>query len=243
MSETYWLTPLIFAVAALYSSVGHGGASGYLAAMALAGLPPAAMKPASLALNILVSGIGTLRFAREKLVDWRTLTPFVITSIPCAYLGGTIELPPKLYKYIVGVMLLAAAFELARSARKVHDDPTPVPFALALGIGALIGLLAGLTGTGGGIFLSPVLLFAGWTGTRLTSGVAAAFILANSVSGLAGATFTWAALPEALPVWLIAAAAGGLLGTHLGARVLPLYAVRYALSAVLVIAGAKLILT
>ncbi len=243
MSETYWLTPLIFAAAVLYSSVGHAGASGYLAAMALAGLAPESMRPAALALNILVASIGTFRYARAGLVDWRTLYPFVITSIPFAYLGGSIKLSPQIYKYAVGAMLIAAAFELARSARKVHADATPVPFVLALAIGAVIGLLAGLTGTGGGIFLSPILLFAGWTGTRLASGVAAAFILANSTAGLAGATITWAALPEGLPIWLAAAAVGGLIGAHLGARVLPLYAVRYALSAVLVIAGAKLILT
>lgn len=113
----------------------------------------------------------------------------------------------------------------------------------ALLVGAVIGLLAGLTGTGGGIFLSPVLLFAGWAGTRPTSGISAAFILCNSIAGLAGATFSWAELPNGLLLWLAAAALGGLVGTQLGSRVLPVFAVRYALAAVLVVAGGKLILT
>lgn len=243
MSEPIWLTLLIFAAAVLYSSVGHAGASGYLAAMALAGMAPDAMRPTALALNILVASIGTFRYARAGLVDWRMLWPFAVTSVPAAFVAGSIKLPPQLYKYALGAALFIAAFELARSARKVHDNPTPVPLVTALVVGALIGALAGLTGTGGGIFLSPLLLFAGWTGTRLASGVAAAFILVNSIAGLAGATINWAALPTDLPIWLAAAAIGGLIGTQLGSRVLPLYGVRYALSAVLVVAGAKLIFT
>jgi len=112
----------------------------------------------------------------------------------------------------------------------------------ALGIGAVIGLLSGLTGTGGGIFLSPVLLFLGWARTRMTSGVSAAFILLNSIAALAGTTFALSALPPAIPLWLLAATVGGLLGTQLGTRILPIPALRYALSLVLVIAGAKLLL-
>jgi hypothetical protein len=226
----------------LYSSVGHAGASGYLAAMALMGLAPETMRPTALALNILVASIATVRYARAGQFEWRTFYPFVLTSVPFAFLGGSLQLPSPVYRGAVGVILLIAALELVRSARKAHDGDRYAPVVPALVVGAVIGLLSGLTGTGGGIFLSPVLLFAGWAGTRPTSGISAAFILCNSVAGLAGATSGWAALPDSLPIWLTAAALGGLVGTRLGSRVLPVYAVRYALAAVLVIAGGKLVL-
>jgi uncharacterized protein len=239
------LTALIFLAAALYSSVGHAGASGYLAAMAFIGLAPEAMRPTALALNILVASIATVRYARAGHFEWRTFYPFVVASVPFAFLGGTLQLPSHVYKTVVGVILLIAAVELIRSARKAFETEghRHAPMIPALLVGAAIGLLSGLTGTGGGIFLSPVMLFAGWAGTRRTSGVSAAFILCNSVAGLAGVTTSWAALPDALPVWLVAAALGGLLGTQLGCWVLPVPALRYALAAVLVIAGSKLILT
>ncbi|MBM3518250.1 MAG: sulfite exporter TauE/SafE family protein [Alphaproteobacteria bacterium] len=243
MTEDLALAGLIFLAATLYSSVGHAGASGYLAAMALVGLAPEAMRPAALALNILVATIATLRYARAGYFSWRTFLPFALASTPFAFVGGWIELPSSVYRPVVGGMLLIAAGELARSARKAPEstrDRHPPPLAAAA-IGAAIGLLAGLTGTGGGIFLSPVLLLAGWTATRNASGVAAAFILCNSVAGLLGATVSWATLPEALPLWLATAAAGGLIGTQLGIRALPVFALRYALAAVLVIAAAKLV--
>jgi len=241
--ESIALTVLIFLAAVLYSSVGHAGASGYLAAMALMGLAPETMRPTALALNILVATIATFRYARAGHFEWRTFYPFVLTSAPLAFLGGSLQLPSPVYRAAVGIILLIAALELVRSARREHDSNRHAPIVPALFVGAVIGLLSGLTGTGGGIFLSPVLLFAGWAGTRPTLGISAAFILCNSVAGLAGATFSWAELPDSLPIWLVAAAIGGLLGTQLGGRVLPVYAVRYALAAVLVIAGGKLVLT
>ena len=243
MDEALWLAGLIFLAAVLYSSVGHGGASGYLAAMAFAGIAPETMRVSALALNVLVASIGTIRYARAGYFDWRTLLPFVATSIPFAFIGGSLRLPTDVYRVVVGVILLMAAVELARSARKTTETGKRAPVAGALAVGAGIGLLAGLTGTGGGIFLSPILLLAGWAGTRPTSGISAAFILCNSLAGLAGATVTWAELPPSLPLWLVAAGVGGLLGTQLGSRVLPVYAVRYALALVLVVAGGKLILT
>ena len=243
--ETLSLTALIFLAAVLYSSVGHAGASGYLAAMAFIGLAPEVMRPTALALNILVASIATVRYARAGHFQWRAFYPFVVTSVPFAFLGGALQLPSHVYKTVVGVILLIAAVELIRSAQKAFEPEghRHAPMIPALLTGAAIGLLSGLTGTGGGIFLSPVMLFAGWAETRRTSGVSAPFILCNSVAGLAGVTTSWTALPDALPVWLVAAALGGLLGTHLGCRVLPVPALRYALATILVIAGAKLILT
>jgi uncharacterized membrane protein YfcA len=248
MVEAWELAALILLAAALYSSVGHAGASGYLAAMAIVGLAPETMRPTALALNILVATIATVRYARAGQFDWRTLWPFALASVPAAFLGGMLHLPTTLYRPLVGAILLLAALELVRSARRSAareaDAPqSDVPVLPALLIGAGIGLLSGLTGTGGGIFLSPVLLFLGWAQTRKTSGVSAAFILLNSIAALAGTTFAVSELPPAIPVWLLAATVGALLGTQLGTRLLPIPALRYALSLVLVIAGSKLILT
>jgi uncharacterized membrane protein YfcA len=247
MVEAWELAALIFLAAALYSSVGHAGASGYLAAMAIVGLAPETMRPTALALNILVATIATARYARAGQFDWRTFWPFALASVPAAFFGGMLHLPTTLYRSLVGVILLLSALELVRSARRsaaqeVNAPRSEVPIVPALLIGAAIGLLSGLTGTGGGIFLSPVLLFLGWAQTRKTSGVSAAFILLNSVAALAGTTFALSALPPAIPLWLLAATVGALLGTQLGTRLLPVPALRYALSMVLVIAGAKLIL-
>ena len=247
MVEAWELAAFVFLAAALYSSVGHAGASGYLAAMAIVGLAPETMRPTALALNILVATIATVRYARAGQFDWRTLWPFALASVPAAFLGGVLHLPTTLYRPLVGVILLLAALELVRSARRSAareaDAPQPdVPVVPALLIGAGTGLLSGLTGTGGGIFLSPVLLFLGWAQTRKTSGVSAAFILFNSIAALAGTTFALSALPPAIPLWLLAATVGALLGTQLGTRLLPIPALRYALSMVLVIAGGKLIL-
>jgi uncharacterized membrane protein YfcA len=248
MAETIELTVLIFAAAVLYSSVGHAGASGYLAAMAIVGLNPEAMRPTALALNILVSIITTLRFVRAGHFKWHTFYPFALTSIPFAFLGGALHLPSWMYKPIVGVILLLAAVQLVRSAYRAagadaQTEARTVPVVPALGSGAGIGLLSGLTGTGGGIFLSPVLLFMGWAETRRTSGLAAAFILVNSIAGLAGSTFSIAAFPAAMPIWLATAGVGAIVGTRFGSKLLPIPTLRYLLAAVLVIAGLKLIFT
>lgn len=247
MVEAWELAALIFLAAALYSSVGHAGASGYLAAMAIVGLASETMRPTALCLNILVATIATARYARAGQFDWRTFSPFALASVPAAFLGGMLHLPTTVYRPLVGVILLLSVLELVRSARRsavreMNALRSEVPIVPALLIGAAIGLLSGLTGTGGGIFLSPVLLFLAWAQTRKTSGVSAAFILLNSIAALAGTTFAVSALPPAVPLWLLAAIIGALLGTQLGTRHLPIPVLRYALSLVLLIAGSKLIL-
>lgn len=232
------------AAATLYASVGHAGASGYLAAMALLGLAPATMRPTALALNILVASIVTIRFHRAGHVRWRSLVPFVAGSIPLAFVGGALVLPGAIYKPIVGVILLVAAAQLFRTARRAAAESptaTAIPLVPAIVAGAGIGLLSGLTGTGGGIFLTPLILFLGWSEARVAAGISAAFILANSISGLLGNVAAVQALPPALPVWLVAVAAGGLVGAELGARRLGTPALRRALALVLVVAGLKLI--
>lgn len=239
------LAGLILIAAALYSSVGHAGASGYLAAMSLFGLAPEVMRPAALALNITVASLAVYRYTRAGQNDWRLLIPFAVTSIPAAFVGGLIDIPPALYRPLVGMVLLFSAFHFARTAHRaaaLDDLARRPPLPAALGLGAALGLLAGLTGTGGGIFLSPLLLFMRWAATRSASGVAAAFILVNSIAGLAGTTFSVGSLPSALSVWAIAALVGGLIGTQLGTRALPVPGVRYALALVLVIAAGKMML-
>jgi len=245
MTDVVLLAVAFFAAATLYASVGHAGASGYLAAMALVGVAPATMRPTALALNILVASIVTIRFHLAGHVPWRALVPFLIGSIPLAFIGGALVLPAAVYKPAVGVVLLVAAVQLFRTAGRSGESAgktTHIPFVPAVVAGAAIGLLSGLTGTGGGIFLTPLILFAGWSEARAASGISAAFILANSISGLLGNVTSVQALPLALPVWLLVAAAGGLIGAELGARRLGAPALRRALAAVLVIAGLKSLL-
>jgi uncharacterized membrane protein YfcA len=244
-NEVLFLSLLIFAAAALYSSVGHAGASGYIAAMALLGVAPAVMKPTALCLNILVATIATFRFQRAGCFRWRTFYPFALTSIPFAFIGGALQLPTTVYKQIVGLALLFAAYRLFRRTfvktdqTETHDAPVVV----ALLLGALIGLLSGLTGVGGGIFLSPVLLLMNWADARRTAGVSAAFILVNSVAGLAGNFASVKSLPTTIPYLAAAALVGGLIGAELGSRRLAGTTIRRVLALVLIVASVKLIFT
>jgi uncharacterized membrane protein YfcA len=226
-----------------YASVGHGGASAYLAAMALAGVAPAEMRPIALLLNILVSSLSSYRFYRAGYFRWRLFWPFALVSVPLAYVGGAITLPGQAYKILVGVVLLYAAWQLWRSGR-AGEEMRPVrepPLHLAMAIGGAMGLLAGLTGVGGGIFLSPLLLMLGWAGTKQTSAVAAPFILVNSIAGLAAVAKS-AALPAY--VWILAPAVmvGGWLGAEYGSRRFANPVVRRVLAVVLALAGAKMLL-
>jgi len=236
------LTALIFVAALLYSSVGHAGASGYLAAMALFGVAPDVMKPAALALNILVALIGTAKFARAGCFVWRVFWPFALVSVPCAFAGGRVHVPGHIYKPLVGVVLLFAAWRLwPRRAKPAVEAPPPPPVPLALGAGAGIGFLSGLTGVGGGIFLSPLLLLLRWAGARETAGVSVAFILVNSLSGMAGQLKQGVSLPSGIGWWAAAVAVGGGLGSHVGSRKLAPAGLRRMLAVVLVIAGSMLV--
>ncbi len=233
---------LIFIAALLYSTVGHAGASGYLAAMALCGVVPAQMKPAALALNILVAVIGTAQFVRAGHFQWRLLWPFIVASIPCAFLGGRIDLAPQVYRPIVAVVLIASAARMAWIVRRVDDVGTPPPVALALPIGAVLGFVSGLTGVGGGIFLSPLFLFCRWAGTKATAAASVAFILVNSIAGLVGHAGADRSFPPQLGSWALAAVAGGAIGSWLGSRKAAPPVLRALLAVVLVVAGGKLLL-
>jgi uncharacterized membrane protein YfcA len=171
--------------------------------------------------------------------------PFLAGSIPMAFVGGALTLPPGLYKPLAGIVLLVAAGRLFMTAARAaaSEEPEPrVPALPAVASGGVIGLVSGLVGTGGGIFLTPLLLFARWAGARAAAGMSSAFILGNSISGLAGNVASVQALPSALPLWLGAVAAGGLIGSEIGTRRLGTMGLRRALSMVLVVAALKLIL-
>jgi uncharacterized membrane protein YfcA len=229
----------------LYASVGHGGASAYIAAMAIAGVAPAEMRPLALQLNVLVSAIAAVKFYRAGHFRWRLFWPFAVTSIPAAYLGGAITLPGTAYKVLVGAVLLYAAWQLWWSAR-AGEEMRPlrdVPVALAMAIGGALGVLSGLTGVGGGIFLSPLLLLLGWAATKQTSAVAAPFILVNSLSALAAGFVKNPAMPPDY-AWLLMAAVlvGGWTGAEYGSRRFSNPIIRRALALVLAIAGGKMVL-
>ncbi len=246
------LTLLILAAAILYSSVGHAGASAYLAAMSLFGLAPEQMKPAALILNVAVATLATVRYIRAGCFQPRIWFLFTSASIPCAALGGYWTLPTSLYKPIVGLVLLFAAgrFLLEPRTNSPGDGSSgspqehlrPLRWPIAALWGASIGLLSGLTGTGGGIFLSPLILLMRWATTRQTSGISAAFILANSLAGLGGLLTRGATIPPPVGLWLIAVLIGGWIGSSLGARRLSIGSLRKLLGVVLVIAGCKMLL-
>jgi uncharacterized protein len=239
-----WIALLMAIAAALYSSVGHGGASAYLAIMALFSVAPEAMRPTALALNIIVAGLAAIRFSLIGQINWRLLAAFAVTAVPAAFIGGAIQLPPEAYRPLVGIVLLLASLRLFWQPERLALQPTRAPsLAVALPAGAGLGLLAGLTGTGGGIFLSPLIVLLRWEDARRTAGVAAAFIVLNSIAGLLGNLASVQRLPPELPILAGAVFIGGVVGSWLGASRLPRHRLLQALAVVLVVAAGKLLLT
>ncbi len=238
------LAALVLIVGFLYSCVGHAGASGYIAALTLVGMSNLIKgSPIVLVLNVLVSTIGTIQFARAGHFSWRLFWPFAATSIPMAYAGGLIKLPPEAFKPIIGAVLLFSAWRIvAVSFRPVDQTPKPPTLPIALVAGGILGFVAGLTTTGGGIFLSPLMLLMGWAEPKRVSAVAAPFILVNSLAGLAG-LFTAKSVvwPTILPVLCVMAVIGGFAGSYLGSRKMDKRMIRRVLAVVLVIAGGMLI--
>ncbi len=244
MIDIFLLIPLIFFAALLFSSVGHGGATAYLAAFALVGMAPASMRPAALCLNVIVASIGLYKFYKVRAFDWNLFWPIALTSVPAAFIGGQITLPNQSYKLIVGLCLIYAAWTIFIKSSKIDDiEVRPVAKPVLLGLGAGLGLLSGLTGIGGGVFLSPILLFFSWAKTKVISGVAAAFILVNSISGLLGFLSKTPILPAGLFYWALAAIMGGLIGAEYGSKKLANPTIRKLLAVVLVFAGSKMLLS
>ena len=236
------LLACITIAALLYSSVGHGGASSYLAAMALFGVAPVFMKPAALAMNIVVAGLVFYRLWRAGYFDAHLFWPFALGSIPLAFVGGTLTLPGGAYRILVAIALLVAAARLLWKTQDHEARATP-NLLVALASGAGLGLLSGLTGVGGGIFLSPLLLLLRWANMRTTAALSAAFILVNSIAALAGHATIAVVWPAQLPLLMLAALAGALIGSELAVRRLAPVTLRRVLGVVLVIAGTKLLMS
>jgi uncharacterized protein len=240
-AELALLHVAVAVVAFLYSSVGHAGASGYIAVLTLAGLSAAVVRPTSLVLNILVATLTSYQFWRAGHFSWARFWPFAVLSVPGAFLGGYIDVPTEVFKALVGAVLLLSA---ARFAVRTTDpaEIRPPSRRVALLCGAALGLLSGLTGTGGGVFLTPLMLLLGWARTKETAAVSALFILVNSSAGLAGFLSSGRPLPGF--AWGLAGVvvAAGFVGSYLGSRRFPVRTIRLTLAVVLLIAGAKLLL-
>lgn len=235
------LAALVLAAAVLYSAGGHGGASAYLALMALFGILPAQSKPTALLMNAAVTILGTVRFARVGAIPWRVVLSLAAGSVPAAFIGGRMRLPTHVHELVLGGALLLAALLIALSPVGREERTAPHGLVLA-GIGAALGLLAGATGIGGGVFLTPLLLLTGWEDPRRAAGAAAVFILLNSMSGLAGHVASSAAIPQSAAIFVGIAFTGAILGTWLGAKRLAPLALRRVHALVLLVSGAKLLL-
>ena len=242
MNTEVLLVLCLMAIAFLYSSVGHGGASGYLAVMALFGVHPEVMKSTALLLNLFVAGVAFYSFYREGYFKWKLLWPFLITSMPAAFLGARFHLNPDLYKLILGAFLLFAAFRLFFTPGRETSETRDIPLWFGLTIGLVTGFLSGLIGIGGGILLTPILLLGRFARAREASAVSALFIFLNSSTGLLGlATKGLHTTPE-LSLWIAAAFIAGLIGSFTGSHRLSDISLKRLLSLVLIFATVKLFL-
>ncbi|SEH47731.1 sulfite exporter TauE/SafE family protein [Chryseobacterium culicis] len=233
---------ILFVIAALYAAVGHGGASGYLALMALYGVAPKEMKPTALVLNLFVSMTSFIQYYRGGHFKLRIFLPIALASIPLAFVGGMIHIEDVLYKRILGVLLLFPVFRFFFF--KSPDDKDlkePNPY-LSLIFGGIIGLFSGMIGIGGGILLSPVLILLKWTNQKQTAAISAAFIFVNSVSGLGGMLTKEISFTNDMWMYVVCAFAGGLLGSYLASSKLNQNGIKYVLAVVLLMAAYKLII-
>jgi len=230
-------------IAFLYSSVGHAGASGYIAVMTLWGIAPTTIRPTALVLNILVASVGAFQFWRAGHFAWKLFWPFALLSIPAAYFGGYLQPSASVLRILIGLVLLFSAVRLIFRRADPAEIVTPPSQPTAISVGAGLGFLSGLTGTGGGIFLTPLLLFCRWAHIRQAAAVSALFILVNSIAGLVGYFTKVRSIPSLGFILAAAAIVGGTVGSHLGSRRLAVRVISLFLATVLLIAGTKLIFT
>ncbi len=234
---------LLFTIAFLYASVGHGGASGYLALMALYSITPDVMKPTALLLNLFVSLTAFFQFYRGGHFIWKIFLPFALASVPLAFAGGLITIDPFIYKKILGLLLLIPIIRFLFFHTYLVTEPRRPDTFLSLFIGAAIGFLSGLIGIGGGILLSPVLLLLKWTDMKQTAAISALFIFVNSLSGLGGQFAKGIHFTANMYIYVVIAFAGGILGAYFGALRFRHIVLQYLLSVVLMVAAYKLLLT
>ncbi|THF51369.1 sulfite exporter TauE/SafE family protein [Flavobacterium supellecticarium] len=239
--EVFYL--ILFLVAFLYASVGHGGASGYLALMALYGITPAEMKPTALILNLFVSLTSFIQYYNRGYFLKKIFLPIASTSIPMAFIGGMINIEATIYKRILGFLLLFPILRFFFFKNIPHTNLKPCNLTLAMATGGSIGLFSGMIGIGGGIILSPILLLLQWTNQKQTAAISAAFIFVNSLAGLAGMLTQGLSITSGMAFYIIIAFAGGMLGAYLGARKFNQDTLKYLLAIVLVMASYKLLFT
>lgn len=244
LSQEYFIlfSAVLIVVSFLYSSVGHGGASGYLALMAIFGFPMLFIKPTALVMNIFVAGISFFFFAKSDYFKWKLFMPFALTSIPAAFIGGSIEINPVLYKQILGVFILMAILRMMGVFGKHETGNKTIKFLPALFIGFAIGLFSGMIGIGGGIILSPIILLLGWGNVKETAAVSALFILVNSVSGLIGFGLAGNTIPTQALLFLPMILLGGSLGAYYGSKKFSHLNLGYLLQFVLFLAFIKLMI-
>ncbi len=228
-------------VAFFYSSVGHGGASGYLALMTLIGFAPAEMRASALVLNTVVAGISFISYYASGSFNIRKLYPFILGSVPAAFLGAMITAEVGFYRVLLGAILFIGIFRMLLTFRSIGYSIRPVPMTTAFFIGATIGFFSGLIGIGGGVILSPILIIMRWATIKETAFLSAAFIVVNSMSGLIGLTISGFRVSSEIILLVLVAVAGGLAGSHIGSRHLPVAALKYLLAGVLLLASIKLI--
>jgi uncharacterized membrane protein YfcA len=239
---TVLISIAVFAAALLFAIAGHTGASAYLAIFGLLGMAPGEIKPTVLALNVVVGCVAVYKFSRAGHFSWRLIWPFILTSIPCSFLGGLITLPTPIYRILVGAVLVYASFRMLFGVpNKNGAQPDFPPVWLSLLLGGGIGFMGGLIGIGGGVLLSPILLLANWAGPQLTAGTIAIFVLVNSISGLLGYWSASPDLPSQLPLWAVVALIGGWIGAEIGSRKLSAAMIRRMLGLILLLAGLRML--
>lgn len=241
MTITFFI--LLFIVAILYASVGHGGASGYLALMAVYGFAPEIMKPTALVLNLFVSLTSFILFYKGGHFKWNLFLPFALASIPLSFFGGTIALDAAIYKKILGALLLFPVLRFFIYPNTKEQDLKIANLGLSILIGAIIGFLSGLIGIGGGILLSPILLLLGWTNQKQTAAISALFIFVNSIAGLGGQYSKGIQLEQQMLIFVAIAFLGGLIGAWLGSLKFNQQILKNTLAVVLLMASIKLIIT
>ena len=243
MGATVLFYILLFLVAFLYASVGHGGASGYLALMALFGTAPEVMKPTALLLNLFVSLTSFIQFYRGKHFNWKLFLPFAVASVPMAYVGGLITIDAGVYKKILGLLLIIPIVRFLFFSNIKVEEIRKSNILLSLVLGAAIGFLSGLIGIGGGIILSPILLLLKWADMKQTAAISALFIFVNSLSGLAGQLSKGISFNPDMYTYVAIAFIGGLCGAYLGSIKFNQNILKYMLAVVLILAAYKLLFT
>lgn len=243
MHDLVLFYPLLFLVAFLYASVGHGGASGYLALMALFNMTPSVMKPTALFLNLFVAGVSFVQFYRAGYFRWKLFWPFAITSIPFSFIGGLITMDAHIYKKILGILLLIPVLRFTLFQKMDAKETKKNDLPLSLLIGAVIGLLSGMIGIGGGIILSPVVILLAWANQKEAAAISALFIFVNSVAGLAGQFSKGVHFTPEMYGYVIVAFTGGILGGYLGAKRFSQTILKNTLACVLALAVYKLLFT